>query len=272
VTAVLALARHEVRAEVRGRTVPIFAALFALAAMAIALTGMSAGGSVVVQGFGRTAISLLQLTLWVVPLVALTLSALAASEAYDLEAIAAQPVSRAALVLGGALGRWVAVSGSLLLGYGAAGLLIAGLAGSGDAWRFAALLATGLGLSAACVAVGTLAGVLARTRTRSLAFAALIWLVFSFGFDLLAIGALSILPRAELVWSLSGLLVLNPVAAARSLGLGLFGAEATAGPMGAALRMVLGPAGLAVLGAGLVAWAAVPLAVATRVFSGRDLS
>lgn len=271
-TAALALARYEVGVEMRGRTLPAFAVLFAAAAAAIAFLGLSAGGTVVVQGFGRTAVSLLQLTLWVVPLVSLSLSAVAAADGYEMELLAAQPVSRSTLVVGRAAGRFAAVAAALAAGYGATGLLIAGAAGAGDAGRYAGLLLTSLGLAAACISVGTLAGVLSRTRTRALALSVALWLLFTFGFDLIAIGVLSILPRAELTWTLSGLLVLNPVSAARSIGMGLFDADAIAGPMGAALRRVLGPAGLLVLWMGLAVWTVVPAAFAARVFSRRDLT
>lgn len=267
----LALARYELAAEMRGRTVPAFALAFAGAALGIAVTGMSAGGAFTVQGFGRTGVSLLQLTLWVVPLVTLGVSALAAADGYDLEMLAAQPVSRGTLVAGRALGRFVALAAALTTGYGTAGLVIAASAGSGDAWRFLGLVANATLLAAACVSLGTLAGVLARSRTRALALAFAVWFVLTIGFDLAAIAALSVLPRAELTWGLSLLLVLNPVDCARAIGAGLFGAEALAGPMGAALRRVLGSAGLLVLWLGLVAWTAGPLALAARVFRRRDL-
>jgi Cu-processing system permease protein len=269
--AALALARFELAVEIRGRTLPAFAAAFALAALGIALGGMAPGGSLLVQGYGRTAVSLLQLSLWTVPLVALALSALAAADAYEMELLAAQPASRGTLVLGRALGRFAAVAAAVAVGYGAAGLVIAGAAGPGDALRYLGLIATVIALAAAMTAVGTLAGVVARTRTRALALAFALWFACALGFDLAAIAFLSIIPRAELTWSLSALLIANPVGTARAIGVGLFGAEAIAGPMGAALRRVLGPAGLAVLAGGLAAWTAVPLALAARLFARRDL-
>lgn len=269
--AALALAKYELRAQVRGRTLPVFTAGFAIAAMGIALIGLSAGGDFTIQGFGRTAASLLQLVLWVVPLVALADTSLAAAEGYDLETLASQPVSRGTLVAGRALGRFLALAVALITGLGAAGLLIGGVAGSGDAWRFAGLIGVTLALAASMCAVGTLAGVLARSRTRALTLAVALWFALTVGFDLVVVAALTVMPRAELTWSLTGLLLLDPVDTARVLGAGLFSSDAIAGPMGAAMRRVLGPAGLAVLGAGLIAWTAVPLALAARLFSRADL-
>lgn len=269
--ALTALARYELAAEMRGRTTPAFTAGFALAALGIALAGMAASGSLEVQGFGRTAVSLLQLSLWLVPLISLTTSAVAGADAYDMELLAAQPITRGTLVLGRALGRWATVAGSVAIGYGLAGFVIAGTAGIGDALRYVGLIATTVALAATTTALGTLAGVLARTRTRALASGIALCIAMVVGVDLAAIALLEILPRAELTWSLSALLLFNPVASARAIGVGLFDADAVAGPMGTALRRVLGDPGLALLWAGLVAWTAVPLAVAVRCFSRRDL-
>ena len=270
-SAILALARYELTAEMRGRTLPAFALAFALAALGIGLTGMAAGGTLVVESFARTAVSLLQLSLWIVPLIALAVSALAAADGYEMEMLAAQPISRATLVIGRALGRFAALAAAVAVGYGAAGLVIAGTAGPSDALRFGGLVLTVVALAGAMTSLGTLAGVLARTRARALALAVGVWFACALGFDLGAIALLSILPRAELSWGLSGLLLLNPAGTARAIGVSLFGAEAIAGPMGAALRRVLGPAGLVVLGAGLAVWMAAPLALAARVFARRDL-
>ena len=267
-----AFARYELVADVRGRTLPLFATGFALAAMAVALAGLSAGGSLAVQGFARTGVSLLQLSLWLVPLIALTTSAVTAADGYEMELLAAQPVPRSTLLLGRALGRMAGLAAALATGYGLAGLIIAGLAGTGDALRYLAMVATALALVASMTAVGTLAGALARSRMQALAIALGTWFALVMGVDILAIGLLTLAPRAELTWTLSGLLLLSPVDTARALGTATFGAEAIAGPMGAALRRVLGPSGALILTAGLAAWVVVPLALAARVFTRRDVS
>ena len=265
-----ALVRFELFAQLRGRVVPIFTAGFAVAALAIAFAGLSAGGRLAVQGFARTGISLLQLSLWVIPLVALADAALAAADGYDMELLFVQPVRRGLVVVGRALGRWAATATAILVGFGAAGIVIAASAGPGDASRFVGLVVVTLALAAAATALGTLVGVAARSRTRALAIAIGLWFVLAVGYDLAAIAALSILPRAELSWSLTALLALNPVEAARVIGTGLFGADAIAGPMGAALRRVLGPFGLVLLGGALCGWTAGPLALAARLLERRD--
>ena len=82
---------------------------------------------------------------------------------------------------------------------------------------------------------------------------------------------LAILPPREAGWGLSLLLLADPVDSARALGLGLFQADAIAGPTGAALKRVLGGWGAAVLVAGLCAWTALPLTIAGKRFARCDL-
>jgi len=104
-----------------------------------------------------------------------------------------------------------------------------------------------------------------------MAFAVTGWIVMVVGFDMIAIGALAMLPRGQAGWSLTTLLMLNPADAARSLAIGLLQADVVAGPTGAALRKVLGGWGLWALAASLLAWTAIPLYAAARRFRRLDL-
>ncbi len=266
-----ALVRFELAAARSGRTVPLIAVGFGLASVGVALAGLAAGGTLTVQGFARTSVSLLQLVLWTVPLIALLMGALSGAEARDIEFIHALLVPRARVIVA----RWVALFGALgaalLVGLGAAGIVIGALAGSADAMRYLALVGVAALLLAACLAVGLALGVVARTRARAMAFAVVAWFVLVVGVDLAALAVLAILPAGPASWGLSALLLVDPVDVARVLGLGLFRADAIAGPTGAALKDVLAGWGAWLLVAGLMAWTAGPLAFAGRRLSRGDL-
>src|SRR5574341_143789 len=266
-----ALLRFEFAAARRGRTLTLFTVGFALASLAVALVGLSAGGVVAIQGFARTSVSLLQLVLWVVPLLALLVGAVAGAEAHDYEFVVALPVSRRRLLVA----RWtawaIALGAALCVGLGAAGAAIGVLAGSADAWRYLSLIGVSLLLMASCLALGLWLGAGARTRARAVALAVVLWFVLVIGVDLIAIAALAILPAREAGWGLSLLLLADPVDSARALGLGLFRGEVVAGPTGAALRRVLGGWGAGALVAGLLAWTVLPLWRAGRRLAASDL-
>jgi Cu-processing system permease protein len=266
-----ALLRFELAAARRARTVTLFAAGFALASLAVAVIGLSAGGAVTVQGFARTSVSLLQLVVWVVPMMALLTGAVAGAECHELEFVVGLPLTRGHL-LGARWAAWtLALGAALFVGLGAAGIAIALLAGAADGARYLALMLVAWLLLAATLALGLAIGVTARTRARAVGIAIVTWFVLVVGVDLVVIGALAILPPRDAGWGLSLVLLADPVDAARAFGLGLFRADAIAGPTGAALRRVLGGWGAWVLLAGLVAWTALPLALAGRWFARRDL-
>lgn len=265
------LIRFELAAARQGRTAPLFAAGFAVASIAIALVGLAAGGAIAVQGFARTSISLLQLVLWVVPLLALLTGAVAGAECYELEYVAALPLLRGRIVTSRWTAWFAALGTALLIGLGCAGIVISIFAGTADGWRYVGLVAIAALLLSACLAIGLGIGVYARSRGRALAFAIVTWCVLLVGLDFAAIGLLAILPAGSATWPLSLLLIVNPLDAARTLGLGLFQADAIAGPTGAALRAVMGGWGGLVLMSGLVCWTLVPLRLAARTLARRDL-
>lgn len=266
-----ALVRFELAAARGGRTVPLFAAGFALASLGVAFGGLAAGGAVAVQGFARTSVSLLQLVLWIVPLLALLMGAVSGAEARDLEFIHALPVPRAGVIVARWAALLLALGAALLVGLGAAGIAIGSLAGSADGMRYVALVGVAGLLLAASLAVGLALGVVARSRARAMAFAVVAWFVLVVGADLAAIAILAMLPAGSASWGLSALLMADPVDAARVLGLGLFSADTIAGPTGAALRDLLAGWGAWLLVAALVVWTAVPLAFASRRLSHGDL-
>jgi hypothetical protein len=89
--------------------------------------------------------------------------------------------------------------------------------------------------------------------------------------DLAAIGLLAVLPRGHSAWGLSVLLLADPVDAARTLAISLLQADVVAGPMGAALRKVLGGYGVWLIAVALLAWIVVPLLGAGRRFARSDV-
>jgi Cu-processing system permease protein len=259
-----ALLRFELAGARRARVATMFAVGFAVAGIGVALAGLSAGGVLSVQGFARTSMSLLQLVLWVVPMLALLTGAAAGAELRDLEFIAALPLSRGSRIFS----RWAALTatlgGAVALGLGAAGVVIALMAGGADGWRYLRLALVSELLLAATLAVGLWIGVAAANRTRALGIAMTTWFVLVIGMDLAVIALLSTLPAKGAGSWLTAVLLANPVDSARVLALALFQADAIAGPTGAALRRVLGGWGSGALVLGLMGWTVGPLVLAGR--------
>lgn len=266
-----ALVRFELSRARRARTLTLFAAGFALACSAVALVGLSAGGTVQVQGFARTSMSLMQLVLWVVPLAALLMGSSVGAECLELEMVVALPLSRRQILLARWVAWFAALGGAMLVGLGLAGLAIGVLAGAADSWRYLRLIGIAELVLAVNLAIGIWIGVTGRSRVRALALAVLAWLLLVVGVDLVAIGVLALLPRGHASWSLTVLLLANPIDSARTLAIALLQADVVAGPMGAALHKVLGRSGTWAMAGAMGVWIVIPLLRATRVFGRADL-
>jgi Cu-processing system permease protein len=268
----LVIAATEFRGALASRLVQGFGAVFALMALAIAAAGLAASGQLVVQGFTRTAVSLLSLALYLLPLVGLVLGAHAFGvENGGTELLLAQPISRGSVLLGRAAGLAATLVLVAVIGFGLAGMVVmvgAGMAGL-TGFLLVALGSTVVGLAG--LAVGVLLGVRARRRLTAMAMALVVWVVLAVLFDFLAIALLQFTGDGEPGPLLLVLLAANPIDGMRALGLVGLGADVLLGPTGAALSRLMGPSGGAVLVvAALLGWCAVPLALATRTYRRRD--
>ena len=270
--ATLTVAAAEYRAALASRLVQGLGAIFALMALAIALAGLGASGELIVQGFTRTAVSLLSLALYLLPLVGLVLGAHAFGiEDGGTELLLAQPVGRDAVLLGRAAGLAAAVVLVAASGFGLAGLVVLGMAGTEGLAGYAltALGSTVVGLAG--LALGILLGVRSRRRLGAIAKALVAWVILAVLFDFVAIALLQFVGDGEPGPLLLALLAGNPIDGMRALGLVGLGADVLLGPTGAALSRLLSPSGGGVLvAASLLAWCTVPLALAAHAFRRKD--
>lgn len=269
---VLALAAFELRATLRGKMLPAFAVLFAIVAAGLALAGLGGSGQLLVQGFTRTAVSLMTVGYYIMPLLGLLLGAMAfAANSAAMEAIAAQPVGITELVLGRALGLLGAIVLVVLAGFGSAMLFIAASAGPAGIGGFVLVALGSVLAGAAGLAVGILLGVVSRSRLGAMGGAIAAWLFAAVVFDLIAIGVLQLVGDGQPGRWLLALLGSNPLDGLRAVSLVQLGADVLLGPAGAALeRMLGGAAGLLFVAASLTLWIAVPLAAAVTLSARRD--
>jgi len=262
-------ARQELTIAVRSRWTQLFAGAFAALALAVAVSGYVLSGGSGVQDFARTAASLVQLVLLLVPLTALLLGVLTlASDRGNAELLFSQPVSRGAILIGRVLGVFEALVAAQAVGFGAAGLVIFSQAGDEGVAGYLAVAGASVVLTAVCLGLAALiaAGNVGRRRSRALAVALVTWLVMVVLFDLAALGMASMLKSGAASRLLITAAIVNPVDAVRTAALLAIEGTAAFGTASLALlRFAGGPtrAGLLLL-ASLALWVIVPLALATR--------
>lgn len=268
-------ARYELVLAVRSRWLQIFTVVFAGLALAVAASGYILSGGYGVQDFSRTAVSLVQLVLLLVPLSALVFGGLAlTSERGAAELLYSQPVSRGRLLLGRVVGVWAALAAAELVGFGLAGLVLQWQAGIEGVGQYAALALTAVALTGIFLSIAALlASLNTGRRTRVLAMALVVWFVAVVLFDVVALGAASLLRSGSasrlLIWST----LINPVDAARTGA--LLAIEGTSAFGAASLALLRFTGGMAAAGwavaASLVLWLVVPFAFAVRALSRADI-
>jgi Cu-processing system permease protein len=269
-------ARQELVLALRSRWTQIFAVVFGVLSLAVAGAGYVLSGGHGVQDFARTAVSLVQLVLLLVPLTALVIGVLSlAPERGAAELMFSQPVSRGSILLGKLLGLLLALGAAQALGFGAAGVVVYGQAGGEGLAGFLLLVGASLVTTAIFLGLSALlaAGAVGRKRTRALAVALVVWFVAVVFFDLAALGLASLLPSGTASRVLMVSAIVNPLGAVRTGT--LLGIEGT-GAFGAAslalFRFTRGPAGAGVvLGLSLLLWLVLPSALAIRRLRRADV-
>ena len=211
----LTLAQKELRDSLRNHWFLLYTAAFiclALSLSALALSGSDIAGF---AGFGRTAASLVNLVMLVVPLMALTAGAqsLAGEQEHgSLVYLLAQPVHRGEVLLGKYLGLALALLATLALGFGISGLVIAlNGANSVEPGVYLQLVLLAFLLALVMLSIGFLISTFSRKSSVAVAIALFLWLVFVFFGDLGLMGA-SVALKAQLsIGNLFALALVNPL-------------------------------------------------------------
>jgi len=269
-------AQQELRLSVRSRWTQTFAVVFAALAIAVATSGYVLSGGSGTQDFSRTAASLLELVLLLVPLTALVFGVMALTpDPGAAQLLYSQPVPRTTVLFGQIAGLCSALLAAQAVGFGAAGLLIFQRAGSDGVFGFLGVVAGSFVLTVVFLAIAAAitAGSTSLRRAHHLAVALVIWFVAVVLFDVAALGTASLLRSGAASRLLMIAAILNPVDAVRTgTLLTVEGTTAFGSASLAFLRMTGGTTGAALtLVTSLVAWTALPLAVAAVRVRRADL-
>lgn len=256
------LAGYELHASLRNRWFALYACAFALLAVALSSLSLSGAGMFGFAGFGRTAASLINLVLLIVPLMGLTVGAQSLAgerERGTLAYLLAQPVSRIEVLLGKLVGLGGALLAALLLGFGLSAAVIAWQGGAVESGRYLVLVLLSLLLALASLSLGIFISAWSRSGALAVGLALFVWLLLVFVGDLGLMGTAVVMKLH--ISTLFNLTLLNPlqvfkIATVNSLRASL----EILGPAGIYATRTYGPALNALLVAVLVGWIALPMA------------
>lgn len=196
--ALFRIAAHELAEAGRSRVTWAMALLLAALPLLVSALGLGVRGNLALQGFARTSASLINLTLYLVPLFAVLMahaSVVGEAERGTLRMLAAQPIPRAWVVLGKFLGlsalNAALVGGSLALG----GLFIALRVGVEHLGDYALLVGTAVLLGFSFTAIGLFISTLARDRAQAVAASFGVWFLLVIVLDLVLLALFIALSR-----------------------------------------------------------------------------
>jgi Cu-processing system permease protein len=268
------IARLELKVNLRNKWIILFAVIFGVLVLGISYFGLITSGAIGFQGFTRTSTSLLNLVLYMVPLVALTMGTLSfTSEKNCGELLFAQPVTRLEIVTGKLIGLFASIASAMLLGFGLAGFVIAARTGNEGLFRYPALVLFSMLLALIFLGLSALASTLCKRKVKAFGIALFLWFFFVIFYDLLIIGGSFLLKERTANLMLFVSLFGNPIDMIRVGTLMLLDGKEVFGAAGAALLRFFGNgAGSALaLAAGLTFWIIVPMAITARVLKSQDI-
>lgn len=268
--------RYELLMNIRNKWVLGFSVGFALLALGVSYFGMALiGYEVEFQDFYRTVASLLNMVIYLVPVVALVMGVNSLSidrAAFDM--LLAQPVSRSQVFLGKIGGLFITLFITTMIGLGAPGIVIAVKSGYDGVWKYLVFVLLCLAMASMFVSLSALVSVLSRAKTRALVITLLLWVFFILFYDLIVFAiSYYVVDERYLRTMLYFSLLANPVDIIRVLTLMMIGGLPALGPAGAGLIRQFGGvwAGIYLSAALILLWNIVPLAAAACVFKRRDI-
>lgn len=267
------LAEKELRDALHNRWFVLYTVAFIALSLGLSYLALSGSGIAGFAGFGRTAASLVNLVLLIVPLMALTIGAQSLAGEQERKTLAyllAQPVTRLEVFLGKYLGLTGSLLASLTLGFGISGALLA-LNGNGatDPQAYVVLVLLAFLLSLVMLSVGFLISAFTRRAGVAVGIGLFLWLVFVFLGDLGMMGTAITLrvPIDALFWvSMANPLQVFKMAAILNINTTLD----ILGPAGVYALQHYGGALKPIFFAVLVLWAATPAVIAYVRFASKS--
>ncbi len=273
---IMAFAEMEFVVGMRSKWFLVSAVSFGLLVLGISYFGLSASGySGAVQDFTRTTVSLLNLVLYLIPLLALMAGSITFTTpaGFD-ELLHAQPVRRSEVLLGRFMGVALVLLTAVAIAFVLSGFFVLVQIGPEGVLRYAAFAFLSGVLLLVYLAISMVLAVHSRQRSRVFALSAVVWFLSLIFYDLLVIGITSLLSGRAAATAAMLALLLNPVDIVRVQSLISLNSPSIFGPAGAALVRFLGGerVALLVLSADLLVWLTGLVLLSVRVNSKRDIT
>jgi Cu-processing system permease protein len=219
-------------------------------------------------------VSLLNLVLYIIPLVALVMGTLSfTSEKSAGELLFSQPVTRTEILLGKLAGLFASIFTATLAGFGIAGLVIALNAGTEGSLGYPLFVGFSLLLALIFLSLAAFISALCGRKAKAFGVSLFVWFFFVLFYDLLVIGATFLLKERAANTFVFASLFGNPVGMVRVASLMVLDGKDIFGPAGATLLRFFGGEmlSLLLLLSALAIWVAAPFLLARGLLRRQDI-
>ncbi len=273
---IVEVAKLELKIQLRSRWMLGFGILFAALVVGVSYYGLTfLGYEAEFQDFYRTTVTMLNLVLIIVPVVALVAGgqSLCSDPGY-FEFLTSQPVSRTQILVGKVAGLFAALTIMTVFGFSLGGLIVALKTQSEGIWKYSIFVGTSITLGLVFIAFSAMLSILANRKPMAIVTALILWFFFLFVYDLIVLSASYYVQEAYLRKMLYFSLLGNPIDMARVVVLMAVGGEAALGAAGAGLLRMFGGAVTSAISAAVlfIGWIGVPLVIAAVVFRTQDIT
>ncbi len=265
------IAIKELRDAVVNKWFWLYLVVFLLLSLGMARFGFSGIGNYGVTGFGRTAASLINISMLIIPLMGLTLGAMSISverENGTLLYLLSHPVTEGEVLIGKFIGLSAALIAVLALGLGVTGIIIGLRGGATNLGGYITLTVIALLFAMSSLSIGVLVSSFASKGGTGIGISIFIWLFMAFISDLGLLGMSLVLKLNQ--QTMVFLSLINPSEVFKMFSIwAIRGGVDILGPVGVYIMREYGNNFMWVLLTCLVLWIIVPLAASFFIFKKR---
>ncbi|MDF1589730.1 MAG: ABC transporter permease subunit [Gammaproteobacteria bacterium] len=273
--AVLTVANKEFHDGLRNRWILAISVMFALLATGLAYFGASASGQAGFTTLSSTIVSLANLAVFIIPLIALMLAydgVVGEDESGTLLLLMTYPLNRWQLLLGKMLGHWLIMAFSTVIGFGLSAIIM-GLFSENTTWSelfgpYVFFIICAILLGWIFIAFAYVISASVTEKSKAAGASLIVWFLFVLMFDLSLLGLLVGTEGNVNAQLFPLLLLLNPTDIFRLLIIGFFADQQLSGFMSIAQHAHFT---LPILFTGLITWLIMPVILAITIFNRRKL-
>ncbi|WP_374724259.1 ABC transporter permease [Calidifontibacillus erzurumensis] len=257
------LIEKELLDSIRNRWFFTFLVTFIILAFSIIYMGIIKSTGLGFESFNKTTGSLLNLILFLVPMITLLLGSTSISgekEHGTLNLILSKPISAVEYILGKYFGIATALMLTIVVGFGLMGMVVAFKVSIADARSYIIFVLLSLLLVLSFLSISMFISVLVKKRITAIIVSTIIWFFFILVYDLIVMACANFFQGTSMALFLLISILLNPADSVRTLAIVNLGGETIFGPSLIELtRMITNVSSELLLIAAIFAWIIIPL-------------